>query len=227
MLNVTEVFVHASDKKPGQQWIEVYNAGSDSLNLRGMWVKRLDGKGKVEAWRFQIPEQDAFVQPGEYALIAQKRDLGRNLCSDILVIEAPPKRMSFKSSGIQTVCVGDACAVIGDSRKVEFDRSRDLSEGAWQSASCEIAPQFFASPGLSASFCEEQQESPWHECPPQVEPEKSSRRELTTGCSQGGTQDTSWFLLLWGLLAWHMRLHDKLKKAVYCYNNRSNDCSRR
>ncbi len=216
MLDITEVFIHASDKKPGQQWVEVYNAGNESVNLRGLWVKRLDGKSKVEAWRFQIPDQDALVQPGEYALIAQKRDLGRNLCSDVLVVEAPSKRMSFKSSGIQTVCVGDACAVIGDSRKAEFDHARDLSEGAWQSASCEIAPQFYGSPGLSASFCEEQQASPWHECPPKPEPQKSS-------CSQGEVLGLTWYLLLWVILAWHTRLHDKLKKAIYRNHNSSNE----
>ena len=200
-LQITEIF-RPGDRKPGQQWIEVQNIGDEPVNLNHAVIRRLDGKKQEQAWVLEISAEDAWLNPDQYGLIAQRKDLGRNLCSDVLVIETQNKDFKLESSRVQTVCLKAAgleetCAPFSNSKSMKAGTSRNLENGTWDNETCEITSGFNASPGLPADFCESDISSPWHECPPdESEAQMSKARELSGGCRQvGADYGIGWLLL--------------------------------
>lgn len=172
-MKITEVYFRSSDKKPGQQWFEVFNDSLEAVNLRNALVKRMDGQKKHQAWAIFLPDEDSIVEPGQYAIIAQRVDLGQNLCSQHRVIVLKDPNFAFKSSGVQTLCVAvagesESCARISDSKKIEDGFSRVPLAGLWVNELCEMKPGFFASPGLQTVYCQKNIESGWTACPESV-----------------------------------------------------------
>jgi hypothetical protein len=175
-LRITEVFFGAHTFKRGQQWFEVYNEGPEPVNLSKAIIKRLDGeKKKQQAWVAKLPEQDFILEPERYVVIAQKPDLGQNLCSGYPVILL--KELRLESSGIQRLCLDNLCVKISDSKSTEKDLSRNLLLDSWFPEICEIKSGLFASPGLPTAFCQKGLESGWVACPEPVQEVKAIPRQ--------------------------------------------------
>ncbi|MES2504977.1 MAG: hypothetical protein V4534_08885 [Myxococcota bacterium] len=204
---ITEVYVHGNERKKGRQWLEIVNVSEKPVNLNAATLRRLDGKDQKEAWRVALPFNDLHLAPRQYAIIAQRGDLGRMLCSDITVLEVKEKQFAFKASGTQSVCImpdgeAESCSLLSDSKKIEKDHSRNLIPGSWITETCELSPGFFASPGLPLGFCENNIASPWRECSLEAETVSlqtgMKKRQLATGCAS--TQVSNLTLILLALL---------------------------
>ncbi len=166
---VSEVYANADGdhRDQGFEWFEVYNIGSTPVDLANAIVRRLDGVKKEEAWRIQLPNAAAFLAPQEYAIIAQKKDLGIDICLDVLTIMIADPSFSFKNSGTQTICFQaidnqEDCAPFNNSavfpdghsrynRAPTFFANDDLKW--WNIEDCEIMPNIYASPGTRGGFC--------------------------------------------------------------------------
>jgi hypothetical protein len=62
MVTISEVFPNPAGADAGHEWIELYNAGSETVSLRGWSLK--DAAGKTYVFK------DARIAPGEYLVIA-------------------------------------------------------------------------------------------------------------------------------------------------------------
>lgn len=219
-MKITEVYFRSKDKKPGQQWFEIFNDDDQPVNVRKAPVKRLDTLKKKQAWSANLPDQDLILGPGQYAIIAQKKDLGQNLCSEhwVIVLE----ELKLASQGVQELCILESCTKINDSKSTEKDASRNLILDSWFNESCEIKPGFHASPGLPMAFCQKNSDSGWSICPEEPVPETPTataapQTEATTQASTvrrhtmmdhshaSGCQMVSWGFdgsLFLGVLLW-------------------------
>ncbi len=183
-LRITEVFFRAAETKQVQrvqQWFEIYNAGEEPVNLGKAMVRRVDGEREPEQiWAIELPGEDYVIDPGEYAVIAARGDLGQNLCSEHQVMVVQDPNFGFKPEGVQRLCVKtlkdpEVCKRISDSKATPKGRSNnffkddgDKKPEKAEKAECELKPGFLASPGLPNGFCKEGLESGWTECPEPV-----------------------------------------------------------
>lgn len=199
-LRITEVYFRSSARKSGQQWFEVLNDGDEPVNLSNAVIKRLDGQKKQQAWIASLPDQDFILGPEQYVVIAQKADLGQNLCSEHRVIIL--KELKLESSGVQRLCINESCVKISDSKSTEKDFSRNLLLDSWFAEVCEVKPGFFASPGLPMAFCQKNSESGWTTCSESVVEVKVA--EGQSARHAGGCQTVAGGVgaafELWGLL---------------------------
>jgi hypothetical protein len=166
---ISEVYANASGEKrdQGLEWFEVYNIGSTPIDLANATVRRLDGIKKDEAWRIQLSASTSLLEPQHYAIIAQKKDLGIELCLDVLLVLVSDPNFSFKNSGTQTLCFQtidnvEDCAPFNNSAafpdgKARYNKSPTLLGNDdlrwWHIEDCEILPHVFASPGTGGGFC--------------------------------------------------------------------------
>lgn len=166
---ISEVYGNAegNQRDQGLEWFEVYNIGSTSIDLSNAIVKRLDGIKKEEAWRIKLSGTPSVLAPQHYAIIAQKRDLGIELCLDVMLILVSDADFAFKNSGTQTLCFQtndnvEDCAPFNNSSTFPDGHSRynksptlfgndDLNW--WHIEDCEIMDNIFASPGTGGGFC--------------------------------------------------------------------------
>ena len=199
-LRITEVYFGAYTFKRGQQWFEVLNDGLEPINLKKAVVRRLDGQKKQQAWATNLSEQDLILEPGQYVVIAQKTDLGQNLCSGYPVIIL--KELKLESSGFQRLCINESCVKISDSKPIDKDFSRNLLLDSWFPEVCEVKPGFSASPGLPTAFCQKNIKSSWTLCPEPVVEVKAAERQSSRHV--GGCQTVAGVMgpafELWGLL---------------------------
>lgn len=199
-LRITEVYFRSSARKAGQQWFEVLNDGDEPVNLANAVVKRLDGQKKQQAWVANLSEQDFILEPQQYVVIAQKADLGQNLCSEHRVIIL--KELKLEPGGVQRLCINESCVKISDSKSTEKDFSRNLLLDSWFAEVCEVKPGFFASPGLPTAFCQKNLESGWTTCPEPVQEVKATEHQSARHA--GGCQTVAGGVgaafELWGLL---------------------------
>lgn len=205
-MKITEVFFRSSERKSGQQWFEVFNDGSEPVNLRGLLVRKLDGQKKQLAWEAALPDQDIILEPGQFVLIAQSLDLGQNLCSEHRVIEF--KALKLAAQGVQELCVSDTCTQISNSKPTEKDSSRNLLAGSWLPETCELKSGLNASPGLPAGFCYQKLDLGWRECPPK--PEAQTASSVSSHRQLGSCQQVNGIFLgsgLWFIVAVLFLLH--------------------
>lgn len=169
-MRITEVYFRSHEPKKGQQWFEVQNTIEEAINLKQARLRKIDGKKNArEVWVTWLPDEDLILEPGQYAVIAQKADLGQNLCSEHKIIVLKDKNFAFDSKGIQILClkIGEElehCVQISDSKKIKKNSSRNLLERGWPNEVCELKAGLFASPGLPMLFCKEDNESGWSTC---------------------------------------------------------------
>ncbi|MBH1989075.1 MAG: hypothetical protein I8H75_04680 [Myxococcaceae bacterium] len=204
-MRITEVFIRGIERHSGQQWFEVWNDSDEAMNLRGLLVQKRDGKKRELVWQRSLPEEDCWLQPGEYGIIAQRADLGQNLCSGYPVVIL--KDLKFHSQGVQEICLEKVCAPISDSKSVEKGFSRNLISDRWAIETCELKSGFYASPGLAMGFCNTDVSSAWTKCPATNTQEQSLARpnhpELSS-CEQTNPAAISWLMVL-GCLLWHFK----------------------
>ncbi len=166
---ISEVYANGDggQRDQGLEWFEVYNIGSTSIDLSDAIVRRLDGIKKAEAWRIQLSGATSLLAPQHYAVIAQKKDLGIELCLDMTIILVSDPDFAFKNSGTQTLCFKTSseledCAPFNNSATFPDGQSRYNKSPTlfgnddlrwWHIEDCEIMPNIFASPGAVGGFC--------------------------------------------------------------------------
>ena len=174
-LVITEVYPHAS-KSP---WFEVYNPGPDPIDLGGAEIRRLDGLAKEVALKITLAEKIPLLEAFQYALIAQKSDLGLELCFDDKTVVIQETSLQFKASGVQFLCIKttngiEDCAQFSNSTPILKNHSKYPSVPMtyanddvhnWQLENCEISPSTFASPANPGGFCHGTPSTPTHIIP--------------------------------------------------------------
>lgn len=199
-MKITEVFFRSTERKPGQQWFEIFNDGEKSINLQKAVIRRIDGKlDPQQNWALVLPDVEHFLEAGQYAVIAQRADLGLNLCSEHLVIVIEDPTFNFKSEGVQNLCIktteqAEVCERINDSKGTRKGRSRDFSESSWRDAECQLKPGIFASPGLLSDFCKQNSDSGWTTCPDPIAAATQQTVHHTSGCQVAILDSQSAFL---------------------------------
>lgn len=166
---ISEVYSNAPGRQTdkGQEWFEIYNIGDEEIELGGAIIRRLDGQKLNEAWKLQLPASSLALAPKQYAIIAQKIDLGIGVCLSTPTLIIDNNNFSFKNSGIQNLCIQvkdteEKCTRISNNDKFPdgssyYNMASELylpeERIILKISDCEIAPNTFASPGVDSGFC--------------------------------------------------------------------------
>jgi len=170
---ISEVYAHGlgSSTDHGQEWFELFNAGEMPVKLNGMVVRRLDGSSSEEAFRLTIQSnEDLIIEPGDYFVVAQSRDLGLPLCLDIPLVVVHDRAFSLDNSGVQSLCIQpvgqvEDCAQFSNSRSFPKGHSRYYSGSnlvgndkliSWQVEDCPLFFGRYGTPGKAASSCRQE-----------------------------------------------------------------------
>ncbi|MEM7495046.1 MAG: hypothetical protein AAF471_02695 [Myxococcota bacterium] len=176
-LLITEIYANApgSGRDSGKEWIELYNPAEQPVPLRGTRLCRLDGTKQEQAWCIDIAASETEVPAKGYAVVAQARDLGIEVCLDKPIHVVTDEAFSLKNSGVQFLCVHaggvERCVKFSDSKSFPDGKSRhlvaldregmDLGED-WIEESCMLADSVFGTPGFALGACGGQTDDPWY-----------------------------------------------------------------
>lgn len=168
-LIISEIFANGlATSDQGQEWFEVFNATTESIDLKDMTVRRLDGTALEEGFRFKISAHDhIWVPPGEYFVVAQTRDLGSGLCLNIPHVVVREPTFVLQNSGLQSLCIKpvnqpEDCAQFSNSKTFPKGHSRFFSGNTlkgndalanWQVEDCSFFFGNHATPGKAAQQC--------------------------------------------------------------------------
>jgi hypothetical protein len=166
---ISEIFGNSAGKgrDQGKEWIELANLSPDVILVKSLIVEIENSEDKD--FRFtksiSLPEPLPF---SDYLLIAQEKDLGLTRCmkDEIAVLVVP--EFSIKNEGAQKICIAindhsKSCTKITKKTKMTdgvslFRELSDISEvPLWRNEPCHLMDNVFASPGLPARFCVENQ----------------------------------------------------------------------
>jgi len=166
---VSEVFANApgTGRDQGKEWFEIYNASDRPISLDGVVIRKLDGVTKKEAWREILLSEQAVIEPGRYAVVAERADLGLGLCFAFDVFTLGSRIFELRNSGMQTLCIvtqegEESCAKFGDDEAFPDGKSRYASRLSdkdverpqnWWIESCQFYDSNYATPGFAAGIC--------------------------------------------------------------------------
>ncbi len=176
-LFITEIYANApgGSRDSGKEWVELYNPADQPVSLQGTRLCRLDGTKQKQAWCVDIADSEVEVPAKGYAVVAQARDLGIEICLDKPIHVVLDEAFSFKNSGVQFLCVHsdgvEKCVKFSDSKTFPDGKSRHLAaldrEGMdlaedWVEESCMLADSVFGTPGFALGACNGQTDDPWY-----------------------------------------------------------------